>query len=143
MMKQFLLAGVLASACGAALADHAGRGGMFENADTNADGSIARDEFLAARGAAFAKLDRNSDGVLDEADKREGGHEGRRRGGGLKERLDANSDGKISKDEFVNSATPLFDGADKDGNGALDKDEVNAAKERMHTMRERRRDRQQ
>jgi EF hand len=143
MLKQFLLAGVLAGACGAALAGHPGRGGLFENADANADGSIARDEFLAARAAAFAKLDQNGDGVLDDADKRERAHEGGRREGGLKGRLDANADGKISKEEFVNSATPMFDGADKDGNGALDKEELTAARERMRGMRERRRDNQQ
>ena len=142
MLKQFLLAGVLAGACGMALAGHPGRGGLFENADANADGSIARDEFLAARAAAFAKLDQNGDGVLDDADKRERTHEGPRREG-LRGRLDANSDGKISKEEFVNSATPMFDGADKDGNGALDKDELSAARERMRGMRERRRDNQQ
>ena len=117
MLKQFLLAGVLAGACGAALAGHPGRGGLFENADANADGSIARDEFLAARAAAFAKLDQNGDGVLDDADKRERTHEGPRREG-LRGRLDANADGKISKEEFVNSATPMFDGADKDGNAS-------------------------
>jgi Ca2+-binding EF-hand superfamily protein len=143
MLKQFLLLGVLASACAAALADHPGRGGgMFENADANADGSIARDEFLAARAAAFAKFDQNGDGVLDEADKREPAREGRHRDA-LKARLDANSDGKITKEEFVNTATPMFDSADKDGNGALDKQELSAAREQMREMRDRRRDKQQ
>jgi Ca2+-binding EF-hand superfamily protein len=141
MLKQFLVAGVLATACTAALADHPRRGGVFENADANADGSIARDEFLAARTAAFAKMDQNSDGVLDEADRRERAHEGRSEG--VRGRLDANSDGKISREEFVNSATPMFDGADRDGNGAVDKAELSAAKERIREQRERRRDQQQ
>jgi Ca2+-binding EF-hand superfamily protein len=143
MLKQFLLVGVLASACGAALADHPGRGGrLFENADANADGSIARDEFLAARAAAFVKFDQNGDGVLDDADRREPEREGRRHDG-MKARLDANSDGKITKEEFVNAATPMFDSADKDGNGALDNQELSAAKERMHEFRRRRRDKEQ
>jgi hypothetical protein len=140
MLKQFLVIGALMTS-GAALAEHPGRGGgLFENADANTDGSIARDEFLAARAAAFAKLDQNTDGMLDEADKPAPAREGRRHGG-LRGRLDANADGKISKDEFVNGATPMFDGADKDGNGALDQQELAAAKERMRERRGRRHDR--
>jgi Ca2+-binding EF-hand superfamily protein len=141
MLKQFLIAGVLV-ASGAALAEHPGRRGLFENADANADGSIARDEFLAARAAAFAKMDQNGDGALDEADRSDPAREGRRRHG-LRGRLDANADGKVSKDEFVNAASPVFDGADKDGNGALDQQELTAAKERMRELRGRRHDRQQ
>jgi len=142
MLKQFLIAGVLI-ASGAALAEHPGRGGgLFENADANSDGSIARDEFLAARAAAFAKFDQNSDGVLDQADKRDPAREGRRHDA-LRGRLDANADGKVSKDEFVNGATPMFDGADKDGNGALDQQELAAAKERMRELRGRRHDRRE
>jgi hypothetical protein len=142
MFKQFMIASLLV-ASGAALAEHPGRGaGLFENADANSDGAIARDEFLAARAAAFAKLDQNGDGALDEADKRDSTHEGRRREG-FRGRVDADADGKITRDEFVNSATPMFDGADKDGNGALDQQELNAAKERMRELRGRRRDRQQ
>ena len=138
MFKQFMIVGALL-ASGAAVAEHPGRGGLFENADANADGSIARDEFLTARAAAFAKFDQNGDGVLDAADKRDPSREDRRREG-FKGRLDANADGKVTKDEFVNGATPLFDGADKDGNGALDQQELSAAKERARELRGRRRE---
>ena len=107
MLKHIAAAVLLAAANCAAFAQQGPRpGAMFENADANHDGSIARDEFIAARAEAFAKLDQNSDGVIDDADRRNPPREGGR-GERMMARVDANSDGKISKDEFVNGATPI------------------------------------
>ena len=54
--------------------------------------------------------------------------------------MDANGDGKISKDEFVGAPTLLFDQFDADRNDVLDAKELeaarNGAKERLRKRRE-------
>ncbi|MFC4308604.1 EF-hand domain-containing protein [Steroidobacter flavus] len=100
--------------------------GVFERADSNHDGSVTREEFLAARAEHFAKLDRNSDGYLDSADAP------KRRGGDfLTGQFDTDGNGKVSKEEFVNGPTTLFDRSDADKNNVLDAKELAAAKEAM------------
>jgi Ca2+-binding EF-hand superfamily protein len=39
-------------------------------------------------------------------------------------RMDANSDGKVSKEEFVNMGVMLFERLDKDANGSIDAKEL-------------------
>jgi Ca2+-binding EF-hand superfamily protein len=145
MFKVILTAGVLALASGAAFAqERHGAGQMFERSDTNKDGSVARDEFLAARAEQFAKLDKNSDGFLDDADLPERAKEHRaERGGKLRQQFDTNGDGKLAKDEFVNGPTPMFDAADKNGNGLLDSSELEAARAAVRARVEERRKTQQ
>lgn len=118
-------------------------GGLFEHADPNSDGMITREEFNAARAEQFAKLDRNSDGFIDAAD-RDGeaaNRESGRRHGRHAARLDADSDGKVSKEEFVNGPTRFFDQADTDKSNVLDAKELEAvraaAKERGREWRKR------
>lgn len=145
MLKVMLVVGGLVLAGTASAHERYGAGQMFEHADTNKDGSVARDEFLAARAEQFAKLDRNSDGVIDDADLPEGAKE--RRGphaGKMRQQFDANGDGKLSKEEFVNGPTPMFDAADKNGNGVLEESELDAAREAMRQrIQERRKSQQQ
>jgi hypothetical protein len=119
-------------------------GGLFEHADPNQDGMITREEFNAARAEQFTKLDRNADGYIDATD-REGeaaGQERRRRHGGHTARLDADSDGKVSREEFVNGPTHFFDRADTDKSNVLDAKELEAvraaAKERGREFRKHR-----
>ena len=140
MLKQIMVASVLVLGSSAASAQHHVRGGMLEDADANSDGMVARDEFLAARVEYFAKMDQNADGYLDDADRRRPEREGRR-GEMMRERLDANADGKISKDEFVDASAPMFDRTDTDGNGSLDAKELDALKDRVRHMRKQRPDR--
>jgi len=144
---------------------------MLGHADKDGDGAITRDEFRNSRIEAFARFDSNSDGFLDAADRparhqkstdakpageqdqadgtvrqgqwsRHGHHGWHHRGGkGLLERMDANADGKLSQDEFVEGAMSRFDKADTDGNGVLDAKELeamkSAAKQRTREMRPR------
>jgi EF hand len=138
MLQQIMAACVLIVASSVASAQHHGRG-MLENADANSDGMVARDEFLAARAEHFVTMDQNADGYLDDSDRRRPEREGRR-GEMIRERLDANADGKISKDEFVNAGAPMFDRTDTDGNGALDAKEVEAVKDRIRQIRKHRPD---
>jgi len=127
-----------------ALALAQGRHGLFEHADPNQDGMITREEFSAARTEQFAKLDRNSDGFIDAADRdaEAANHESGRRSGRHGARLDADSDGKVSKEEFVNAPTRFFDQADTDKSNVLDAKELEAvratAKERGREWRKRR-----
>jgi hypothetical protein len=104
---------------------------IFDSADTNGDGVITREEFHAARDQLFGRLDRNGDGYIDRNDlsgRRAGRQKAQERLADLVAQLDVDADGRVSKAEFVNGPTPLFDRADTDRNGELSQDEVRAAK---------------
>ena len=116
-------------------------GNALEHADTNHDGKVTRQEYMDARAEAFARLDRNSDGVIDDSDSREGANRsgrGQRMAAAMRGRIDANGDGKISKEEFVDAPTMLFDKFDADKNGELDAKELEAARSAAGRFRERR-----
>ena len=118
----------------------AGRADRFAEMDTDANGSVTREEFIASRGKMFEKRDRNSDGYLDKADV---GTRAARRGGErieqMLEHLDVDKDGRVSRNEFVNEDAPLFTRADQDSNGVLDAAEIEKAKAAMQSkMRDRR-----
>jgi Ca2+-binding EF-hand superfamily protein len=124
---------------------HGGEG-MFERADANNDGSVTKEEFIAARGDQFSKLDRNSDGYLDSTDMPKRMAERRKQNGGGEThggQFDTNGDGKVSKDEFINGPTLIFDRADTDKNNVLDAKELAAAKEAAKAAAEERRARKQ
>lgn len=102
---------------------------IFDAADSNQDELVSREEFIAARVAQFSRLDRNGDGSLDDADMPKRVQARRQEHGGkLLAQFDANGDGRVSKDEFVNGPTPLFDQADANHDGQLDQKEVETAR---------------
>jgi Ca2+-binding EF-hand superfamily protein len=120
--------------------------GMFERADANNDGSVTKDELIAARGQQFAKFDRNSDGYLDSNDVPKRLAERRKQNGGGEMQggqFDTDGDGKVSKEEFINGPTLIFDRADTDKNNVLDAKELAAAKEAAKAAAEQRRARKQ
>lgn len=143
MLKTILIAGALIAASSAASSQPHSGGNPFEAADTNDDGMVVRDEFIAARAELFARMDRNSDGFIDEADRAEHEAEHRRgeRGKRRHARMDSDGDGKLSKDEFVSAGTPLFDRMDTDHDSVLSSAELEAAKSRAKQMRKIRPDR--
>ena len=57
----------------------------------------------------------------------------------MRQQFDTNGDGKLAKDEYVSGPTPMFDAADKNGNGVLDSSELEAAREAMRRKMEERR----
>jgi Ca2+-binding EF-hand superfamily protein len=113
-------------------------GPALEQADANHDGKVTKQEYVDARAAQFSRMDRNGDGFIDDADAREGGNErGQRAAKALRGRIDSNGDGKISKEEFVNAPTMLFDKFDANKDGVLDATELEAARNAAGRWRER------
>jgi Ca2+-binding EF-hand superfamily protein len=101
----------------------------IEGADSNRDGFVSKPELIAFRAANFGRLDRNGDGVLMRSDipafaKRINPDIDFDR---LTAQFDANRDGKVSRAEFVNGPTTIFDAADANADGLLSKAERNAA----------------
>lgn len=105
-----------------------GRGDVLAKSDTNQDGQITREEFVAARAERFDRLDRNGDGFIDEADLP---RRLARRYEELGAQADRDGDGKVNREEFVSAPTVAFDAADLDGNDVLDAKEVESAREKM------------
>lgn len=123
---------------------------MLHAADANGDRSVTRAEVDELKGEMFAWLDRNGDGVLDLADRSpieqrmaaihaadgdDGGADDgpgdgmmRRRGphGEHWERLDANEDGAVSRDEFMNGGGDPFEELDANGDDVISPDEIDA-----------------
>ena len=114
-------------------------GNALDQADANHDGKVTKQEYNDARAALFARMDRNGDGFIDDADSREGANErGQRAAAALRGRIDTNGDGKVSKDEFVNAPTMMFDKFDANKDGVLDAQELEAARAAAGKWRERR-----
>lgn len=104
---------------------------MLAQADANRDGAVTRAEFVDARRARFAKMDRDGDGYFSDGDlprlvrKRAGEKIDRATQG-----FDANRDGRLSRDEFVNGPARLFDLGDANHDGRIDRGEM----DRLRTL---------
>jgi Ca2+-binding EF-hand superfamily protein len=85
---------------------------------------------IAAGFSQFGRFDRNSDGYIDDADVPERMRARRDASGGgmMRKEFDKDGDGKVSKEEFVNGPTTLFDLADTNHDGRLIEQELEAAK---------------
>jgi Ca2+-binding EF-hand superfamily protein len=107
------------------------QGGKFlKKMDANADGKIARDEWKG-KPEGFDKLDADKDGLLTQTEIRD---VARDKGAELFKQFDANSDGKIARDEW--SQRPrAFDRLDTNADGFLTPDELRDLKSRRHKKR--------
>ena len=129
-----LTALVLGAVATVALADPGERQGrMLERlkaADTNADGLISRAEAAALPRLAerFDAIDANKDGQIsfDELRAARGKHRHGGHGGHFK-RVDADSDGKVSRAEALAAAEAAFARADANGDGFVTPEEMKAA----------------
>ena len=112
----------------------------FERADTNGDGVVTRAEFAASRMARFDKMDRDGDGAISKSDFKRLSRfrpQAMERIDALIAQGDSNKDGRLTRAEMNAAPMPAFDRVDANGDGAVDKDELARAREAMQAIRER------
>ena len=106
----------------------------FADLDKNKDKKLSREEMSNLPPQIFDSMDGNKDGFIDEEEWNKararfasgGGRMGAgpRPGESLMKLLDADKDGKVSKEEFA-KIVALFDILDADHNGSLSQEEMN------------------
>lgn len=100
---------------------------FLQKMDANADGKVARDEWKG-KPQGFDKLDADNDGFLTQA---ELGDVLRDKGADMFKQFDANSDGKIARDEWTQGPR-AFDRLDANADGFLTPDELRNHKGRRN-----------
>lgn len=113
-------------------------GAAMDKADANHDGYVTREEFKAARAAQFERLDRNKDGVVTLAEFPRLAKSNRPKAQTLKAvitQADHDGDGRVTRAEFVDGPSPLFDRADSDHDGRLSRDEAAAIREQLESLK--------
>jgi hypothetical protein len=138
-----LLAAATILASTAVIASSDGPGGhknrgehRFLQHDSNADGSISKDEYLARQAERFKEADLNKDGSLTKQEleavmikkisERIKGRMGKRF-----TRLDADENGQISDEEMMAHAEYKFEKKDHDGDHKMTRDEMQHGKGHM------------
>lgn len=106
------------------------RGGgmhMLARADANNDGNITREEFLAGPTQRFDRMDANDDGVISQAERpqRRERADGERR---ERPNFDANNDRQISRSEFTAMGAGMFERLDANSDGRITREEADAAR---------------
>ncbi|GGB88263.1 hypothetical protein GCM10011494_03210 [Novosphingobium endophyticum] len=103
------------------------RGKMFEMLDTDKDGSISKQEFMAGkRPGREGMRGHHGAGMGKHLGKHGGGH-----GMMMMQKADADNDGAVSQAEFLAAANKRFDMADANKDGNVTKEEREAAREKM------------
>lgn len=111
-----------------------GRGGGMHHlasADANNDGNITRDEFLARPLEHFTRLDANGDGVIQASERPqrpERGERGSRGDRADRPDFDANDDRQISRAEFDAMGASMFQRLDANSDGRVTQAEAQAAR---------------
>ncbi len=101
----------------------------IQKMDTNGDGRISLDEYLAAAAVHFKSLDSQNKGSIDATDLASSKTAIMRidhRANALVRRLDTADNGYVTQDEFVAAAQKRFARLDKNGDGKLTPDELSA-----------------
>ena len=100
---------------------------MLEKMDSNGDGRISLDEFVAAAGARFKSIDTQNKGSIDAADIASSPEAVARiehRAERIVKRLDTAGNGYVTKDEFLAAAQDRFARMDGNSDGKLTPDEL-------------------
>jgi Ca2+-binding EF-hand superfamily protein len=109
---------------------------LFKALDKNADGVLTQDEVPEKLAMRIAAADADGDGKItkEEFEQARGGHGAAGGAPGIDklfERLDTNKDGKLTKDELPERPADRIMKADADGDGAVTKEELQAARDKM------------
>ncbi len=102
---------------------------MLQKMDSNGDGRISLDEYLAASSARFKSLDSQNKGSIDAADIAGSKVAIARidhRANAMVKHLDTAGNGYVTQDEFIAAAQKRFARLDKKGDGKLTPDELTA-----------------
>lgn len=94
----------------------------FDEIDTNHDGFISRDEYLAAEKKRFAEFDANHDGKIDAKEIASSPplmERNERAAERMVKMWDANGDGVVTADEFNKNADERFTKMDREGTGKI------------------------
>lgn len=107
---------------------------LFERLDQNQDGVIDSTERATLQDARLRRADENRDGVVSDQEQQRAEelavHRDAIRQATLERRfrqLDADSDGTVTQEEFLNAHRPPLERADADGNGVITREEFDAA----------------
>ena len=106
---------------------------MLEKMDSNGDGRISLDEYLAAATARFKSIDTQNKGSIDAtqmAHSPAAAERAERRATFLVRHLDKAGNGYVTQDEFLAAATKRFARMDKNGDGKLTLEELTAPRGR-------------
>lgn len=106
---------------------------MLQKMDTNGDGRISQEEFLAAASTRFKSLDTRNTGSVDATAMLDSPATAERlmhRAQFMVMRLDKAGNGYITKDEVIAAAQKRFTRMDRNGDGKLTPDELSAPRGR-------------
>ncbi len=106
------------------------RGDQWAKLDTNADGSISKSEWDAAKASRGERRGARGDHAGG------GRHGGGKMGGAMLKMADANNDGAITLAEARVAATAHFDRADTNRDGNLTREEMRAGHQAKRTQRQ-------
>lgn len=98
----------------------------FSRADANNDGNITRDEFLARPNQMFDRIDANRNGVIEASERPQPRQRGE--GGPRRERFnpDADNNGSISAVEHAAMGARMFERMDANSDGRVTQEELQA-----------------
>ena len=109
----------------------------FQSMDTNNDGRVSREEHTAGAKQMFSTMDANRDGTVtaDEMDAAHRDKPNKpmsaERSADMIRLLDQNADGQLTAAEHDASCTTQFDKMDANADGSLSKDEMAAGHKKM------------
>lgn len=117
----------------------ANKGKYFQEMDANSDGRITSAEHDSAAMAKFTKADANGDGMLTKGElvgfmmdeKGKSAQKAQKKMDKKVAMFDANSDGQMTQEEYMNGNKEHFTKMDTDADGALTSEEMNSGMAKM------------